>query len=697
MSRQLQALIAPRAIAIVGASGDAARLTARPQQFLQAHGFAGAVYPVNPTRQTIFGSAAFATVAEINKPVDHAYIVARRDRVREALADCAIAGVPVVSVLADGFSEAGPEGVGLERQLVADAAAAGILLLGPNSMGVVDTRSKTVLTTNAAFRAAELPTGRTAALSQSGSMIGALFSRAAATGTGFATLVSLGNEAATGVGEIGSLLLGDPDIDSFVLFLETLRRPDAVASFARAAHQAGKPIVAYVVGTSDEGRALAVSHTGALTGAADAMSAFLRAHGIFEVRTIDALLTAPAALKSLLPRVRHRPRSAAVVTTTGGGGAIFVDRIGETGTALVGPSPQTKGVLKAAGLTGGATKLVDVTLAGANSETMQGVLTSMAADTTAGVVVSVIGSSAQFEPERAVDPMIAVAAKEMPHDAAPLVGCVVPHAPEAIANLQSVGISAFQSLETCATVVDLALSSRPLASQSTAPALPEAVVDAIGSAPKGMLNEAASGDILRALGLALPQSVFLARAVSAPDKLPMPGPFVLKLVSRDLAHKTEAGAIILGLPDAASVAAAMEQMTDRITAERPDVQLDGYLVQRQMRGIGELLVGVTRDPRVGPVITIGSGGVLAEVVRDTVCRIAPLSRDDAFEAILELKCAALLRGFRDGPQADLDALAQAISQISTLASLPRVEEVEVNPILARNDGAICLDAIIRLR
>jgi len=696
MSRQLQALTAPRAIAIVGASDNATRLTARPQQFLQAHGFAGAVYPVNPTRTTILGQPAFTTVAAINKPVDHAYIVARRDRVRDALADCATAGVPVVSVLADGFSEAGPKGIALEKRLVADAAAAGILLLGPNSMGVVDTRSQTVLTTNAAFRATDLPTGRTAVLSQSGSMIGALFSRAAAIGTGFATFVSLGNEAAAGVGEVGSLLLDDAGIDSFVLFLETLRRPDVVASFARAAHQAGKPVVAYVIGTSDEGRALAVSHTGALTGAADAMSAFLRAHGIFEVRTIDALLTAPAALKTLLPRTRHRPRSAAVVTTTGGGGAIFVDRLGETGTALVGPSPQTKAILEATGLAGGATKLVDVTLAGANSETMQGVLTSMAADQTAGVVVSVIGSSAQFEPERAVDPMIAVAAKERSQDAAPLVGCVVPHAPEAIANLQRAGIPAFQSLETCATVVDLALSSRLLARQDAAPAFPASVLDVIGSAPDGMLNEAVSGDILRALELTLPQSVFLATAASVPDDLPMPGPYVLKLVSRDLAHKSEAGAITLDLPDAASIAAATEQMTDRVRAERPDVRIEGYLIQRQMRGIGELLVGATRDPRVGPVITIGAGGVLAEVVRDTVCRMAPLSQEDAFEAILELKCSALLQGFRGRPQANLDALARSISQISMLASLPRVQEVEVNPILARDDGAICLDAIIRL-
>ena len=220
-----KALLYPDAVAIVGASDSAAKLTARPQRVLEAHGYGGAIHPVNPRRETVLGRRAYASVDEIPGGVEHAYILLDADAAVAALDACASAGVRVASVLADGFAEAGPAGEARQRRLVDIARAAGMLLVGPNSMGVVETRRGFACTTNAAFKLAGAPPSGRVVLSQSGSMIGAIHSRGAAVGVGFGAFVSVGNEALAGAGELGALLVDDPAVDGFVLFLETVRRP----------------------------------------------------------------------------------------------------------------------------------------------------------------------------------------------------------------------------------------------------------------------------------------------------------------------------------------------------------------------------------------------------------------------------------------------------------------------------------------
>ena len=253
MTSLLHALTTPSTIALIGASNNPARLTARPLLFLQQHGFAGKIYPVNPTRDTVQGLKAYPSVEAIPEPVEHAYVLVGTDQVIAAVEDCARAGVKVVCVLADGFAEAGDTGRARQAQLVSIAEAAGMLLVGPNSMGVVDSRSGFTSTTNAAFKADKLQPGRLAVISQSGSLIGTLVSRGQARGVAFATLISVGNEAMVGVGEMGKTLLEDDGTDGFVLFMETIRNPQTLADFARRAYAAGKPVVAYMIGKSNEG------------------------------------------------------------------------------------------------------------------------------------------------------------------------------------------------------------------------------------------------------------------------------------------------------------------------------------------------------------------------------------------------------------------------------------------------------------
>ncbi|MGH8732465.1 MAG: CoA-binding protein, partial [Burkholderiales bacterium] len=213
------ALFAPRAVAIIGASGDAAKNTARPQRYLKKHGYAGRVYPVNPQRENIQGEKAYPRVSDVPEPVDHAYIVT--GEVEQALEDCGRRGVTVASIFSGGFADAGPDGVQRQAKLVARARELGVRLLGPNSMGVIDVPGRLALSVNAVLEMDALPAGTTSIVSQSGTMLGTLLSRGAARGLGFAKLVSVGNEADVGVGELVELLAADPDTQVILLFLET--------------------------------------------------------------------------------------------------------------------------------------------------------------------------------------------------------------------------------------------------------------------------------------------------------------------------------------------------------------------------------------------------------------------------------------------------------------------------------------------
>jgi len=686
LTPDLSALIAPKRVALIGASDNAARLTARPLRFLTAHGFGGEIVPINPRRDTVQGVPAAPTVADAGA-IDHAYILLDADPAMAALEDCARAGVRVVSMLADGFAEAGADGAKRQARAAAIARDAGIHLIGPNSTGVVHMQNGFVCTSNAAFVDTGIPHGGLSVLSQSGSMIGMLASRGTARGIGFASFVSLGNEAVTDVGRCGQMMLDDPDTDSFALFLETIRDADALEAFANKARAQSKPVVAYVLGQSDEGQQLAVSHTGAMAGASGAISAFLRDIGIAEVRIFDALLDVPGAMVRARAQT-ERPSTATVLTTTGGGGGMVLDQISARGIAVAGCGAQTRAKLGPEGVALGSGKLVDVTMAGARPDVMEAVVSSLLEDPETGVLVAAIGSSAQYNPELTVEPLVkALAAAPSGH--APLVVMPLPHAPETMALLAQQGIPAFASVESCAEGVAAILAPKA-AARAKAQALPASVANMLDTAPEGVMDEVAAGEVFAALGVGQPRQV-----VFAPDQpggpLDLTFPVVAKLVSPDLPHKTEAGAIRLNLRDQAEVETAVQQM---LSAAPCPVR--AVLVQEMATGLGEALIGLTRDPRVGPLVTLSAGGVLAEVLGDAVVRPAPVSLDAAREMVSEIKSFAPLRGYRGAQPGDLDALADLVVQVSALAQHDRVQEAEVNPVLIRADGVLRLDALIRI-
>jgi acyl-CoA synthetase (NDP forming) len=648
------ALFEPQRIALIGASTDAGRLTARAQVYLRRHGYTGAVFPVNPRAPEVLGEPAYASLDDVPGPIDLAYVLVGTAQVEAAIADCVRKQVPVACVLADGFAEAGPQGVALQERMLAAARAGGMRLLGPNSMGIINIPAATACSVNAALEAETLPAGRWSLVSQSGSVMGTLLSRAAARGFGLAKLIGTGNEADLSAGEIALMLADDPATDASLLFLETIRRPELYEAAARRAHALGKPIVAYKLGRSEQGAALATTHTGALAGSDAASDAFFRAIGIVRVDMLETLLELPPLLLGSQPITRPR-RAVHVVTTTGGGGAMVVDRLGTLGISTA--------------------RMVDTTLAGARREDVALALTAARNADDADLAIAVIGSSAQFRPQDAVAGVLAATGPRK------LAAFLLPQADASLRLLAGAGIAAFRTPESCADGVRSYLDWRA----PRPPVDPGELSDA-AAALAHAADEPGARAVFASLGLE-------DRAVRVGDgTLPaLEYPVALKAVSAQIAHKTEAGAVALNIADAAALRAAMAEMSGRLGR-----QITGFIAQPMVRGVAEAILGYRRDPLVGPVVALGAGGVLAEIYRDLVLRVAPVGVAEAMEMVQEVRGLAAARGFRGLPRGDLNALATAVANFSRLAGLVEVAEAEINPliVLREGQGVVMADALL---
>ena len=691
-ARLAQALLRPRAVALVGASGDAKKNTSRPQRYLAKHGYAGTVYPVNPTRKEILGAQAWPDIASLPCPVDNAFIMLPAEAAIDAVAECGKAGIPVATLLADGFAEAGADGAALQARLIETARAGGVRLLGPNSIGIVNPPMGLTLTANAALEAETLPKGRFGVVSHSGSLLGMLLSRGAAHGLGFAGMISLGNEADIGLAEAIDALTEDRDTDAILLYLETVRDPAATAAALRGAYDAGKPVIAFKLGRSEAGQALTVSHTGAIAGSDAMTGAFLRDNGAIRVDMAETLIEAPMLAVGRRPSAQGR---VAVMSTTGGGGAMVVDRLGLMGVDLVAPPQALIDRLAAQGIAIGDGLLTDLTLAGTKREVYSAVLTALLNSDHCDAVVAVVGTSAQFQPQHAVQPILDASPAPKP-----LAVFLTPQADESLRLLAAAGIAAFRTPESCADAVRALVEWRAPRPRPDAPPAGLAEANRLLAAARGPMSEAEAGAVFAALGVGGPTSQTIADP-DAPGALAatIGYPVAAKLLSPDIAHKTEAGGVALGIESDAALAAAWAGMRARVAAAHPDARIDGLLLQRMEKGLAEVLVGYRRDPQAGPAVVLGMGGVLAEIYADAAIRLAPVTPDEARAMIDEVRGLALLRGYRNLPEGDLTALAEAVAAVSWLAVAETpVAEAEINPLIVKTAGAgvVAVDGLIRL-
>src|SRR5215470_10281642 len=683
--RLRQALFSPRSVALIGQSNDPGKTAGRPLKFLRQAGYAGRVYPINARRREVLGERAWSSLEALPEVPEHAYVVTPIDGAVEAIEACGRAGVAVATVLTDGFAEVGEAGRTREVRLREIVKATGMRIVGPSSLGIVNLRNGTLITANAAFDEPDLPTGRIFAASHSGGMIGTLLSRGKACGIGFAGLVSVGNEVDVSLGEICDAILDDPDIDGYLLFLETLRHADRLRAFAQRAAAAGKPILAYKLGRSAQARELAVTHTGALAGEDDVADAFFRDCGIARVETLSALIEGLPLLARVPARRERRNPCAAVVTTTAGGAAMVVDPLAGRGVNVDAPSEATYARFEAAGIKVSRSRLIDLTLAGARYDVMKAALDILTTAPEFDLVVIVVGSSARFYPELAVQPIIDSAGSDKP-----IAVFLVPEAPRARAALGKAGIANFYTPEACADAVAAVLARRT--PRLSSPPL-RLRGGGQGDDRGRTLDELEGYALLDRLGIPRAPAVALDANIAEAPTLPFGYPVVLKALSSAITHKSDVGGVTLGIADATALGAAVAAMRTRLP------ELRRVLVQPMIAGVGEVLIGYRVDPDVGPLVLVAAGGIYTEIYRDRSLRLAAVDTETACEMIAEVRALKLLTGYRGKPAGDIDALAQAIAALSRLTSDPDVVEAEVNPLIVSPQGAgvVAVDAVVTMR
>ena len=682
-----EALFHPRGIALIGASADPAKNNSRAQRVLQKSGYAGRILPVNPGRAEIFGLPAFPDIRAVPEPVDHAFLMVPAAAVPEAIAGCVEKGVRVATVYSAGFAELGAEGRALQERIVAIAREGGLRLIGPNCLGLVNVTDRIPITNNAAVEAEALAPGGLSMVSQSGSMMGALLSRAGARGLGFAKIVSVGNECDLGVGEIAGMMVEDEATRAVLLFLETLRDAPALARAARRAHELGKPVIAYKLGRSDVGRRIAVSHTGAMVGADELADTFFRENGILRVDTLEGLAELP---RLVIGRRPPKGRRVSVLTGTGGGAAMVVDRLGSLGVEVVPPPPAMREALAAEGIELSDSPLIDLPMGGGKGQYTR-VLREIVASDHCDAVVAVLGSTARLRPTQVNENILSV------YDGSkPLGVFCAPQADAALGILDEANVAGFRTPETCADALHAFLTWRgPRPVPDVAEGEWRAAAQCLGGFGARRLNEAEACAVFAELGIEGPGS----RIVATPEEAGgMQGPAAVKLLSPDIPHKTEAGLVRLDVTGEATIRAAVAELLDKAAREHPSARIEGVLVAPMQRGLAEVILGFRRDPEVGPVVMLGMGGVLAELKRSFCVRLAPASLETAREMIAALPELRMLQGFRNLPRGDVEALARAIRALSLLACLPpeAVSEAEINPLIIRAEGqgAVAVDGLI---
>ena len=698
----------PRGVAVVGASRAPASIGYRLLEGVISSGFVGQIYPINPKAEQLLGLRAYPSVRDVPGPVDLALIAVPQPLVSAVVEDCAAKGVRALVLITAGFAEVGTAGRLLQDQLAAQVRGHGMRMIGPNCMGIINADPAVRL--NGTFAPVFPPPGRVAMSSQSGALGLAVLAAAKRLGLGFSTFVSVGNKADVSSNDLLQYWEEDPATDVILLYLESFGNP---RRFARIARRVGrrKPVVVLKSGRTKAGGRAAGSHTAALAVSDTAVDALFRQTGVIRAETLEEMFDLALALGSQpLPRGKR----VAVVTNAGGPGILCADTCEAGGLVL----PELSLALKtklAEFLPGaaGMSNPVDM-IASATPEqyrrTLAAVLASGEVDAVIVMHISV-GLSGMAEITTAVGHAVAEARAAGNTDC-PVLACWM--AQETTRAQQELGgeqIPTFVFPEAAARALCKAASyaewrRQPLGvipdfEDLDLPMARSVCRNALTERGVGWLSAVETRAVLSAMKLPLPAGGVARTADEAAELAERAGfPVAVKLASRTIVHKTEAGGVLLNLPDAAAVRAAFLALEDRLRQLGQLAAMDGVVVQPMVSGGVEVMAGVTQDPLFGPLIAFGLGGIHVEILADVCFRVTPLTDHDAAEMIQSIRGSRLLDGYRGHPPADRAALVDLLLRISRLVEeIPEINELDLNPIfaLAPGEGCRIVDARIHVR
>ena len=688
MTHPLDPLFRPRSLAIIGASSDPTRIGGRPVRFTK-YGFKGPIVPINPNQKEIQGLTAYASIKDAPGEIDQAIIAVPAKAAMQAADDCIAKGVKAAVMFSSGFAETGAEGRAMQAELARRCAAGGMKLVGPNSLGMLNTRIGLYSTFSSYFDPLWPRIGPVGIVSQSGAFGTYFLAIAAERGLGFSHCVATGNEADVDVAECVDWLAGDPDTQVIMIYLEGCRDGARLrAALARAAANK-KPVVAMKVGVSEQGVAAVASHTGSLVGSDAVFDAVFGEYNVHRARSIDELVdVAYACSGGVFPKT---PR-VGVVTISGGVGIQMADAAAELDLELPRmPDAAQQKILAMVPFAGPANP-VDATAQVINDWSMFTRILDLVADE--GNVDSVISFLAHTGTSPGVMEKLKPALQAVRERFTDRVFMLCARLPREMAD-EFFGIGFLVFEDPTRAIAAVAALSR-LARGFAKPRETTARIEEAKALPAGPINEADAKRLLGEAGIPFaPERVAHTREAAIAVATAIGFPVVLKVLSPDIAHKSEAGGVVLGLRSAGQVGPACEQMMARVRQHSPQARIEGTLVARMIEGGVETVIGTKRDPMFGPVVLFGLGGVYVEVLKDVTLRLAPVDHPTALEMIRGIKGFPLLTGARGKPPADLDALADALTALSRFAAAhPEVTSAEINPFIALPQGGVAVDALI---
>ncbi len=692
--RDLSPLLRPRSIAMIGASSDPARGNGRTLRYLIQGGFGGPLFPVNPRRGEIQGQRCWPSIGALPQAVDTAIVALPTEAVAQALRECAAAGARSAIVFAGGYAEMGEAGRQAQAEITRIARVAGMLLLGPNSLGAYDARTRSFMTFSSMFEEGFAEGGHLGMVTQSGGWGSQARRLAAERGLSILQWVSTGNEADLTVAEVLHAMTQDDQIQVILLYLEGVRDGARLRAALEAARLQRKPVVAIKVGRTAAGQQAAASHTASLAGEDDAFNALCARYGVHRADSIEELLdVAYAALHGIAHGRLPRGPGTAILSPSGGFAVHMTDQAERLGLQLVPTPPDTRRLIEQLVPNAAAGNPVDVTGAVLNrlpdfGRALDLLLQSGTYDG-ADIFVGMAGSAPGLRDQW----VAALADAAQAHPGKWLaVSVLAPR--DTLQRYEAAGYAVFEDtsrlMNAHGALVQMHRAQARAASEPPSP-IPAGRFESA-------VSEAAAKRVLGPLGIATPSEVVCASAqAAAREALSFEGPLAVKVVSPDIAHKTEVGGVRLGLCGPAAVAAAVDEMAQQVAGHCPTARIEGWLLTEMAPEGVDCLVGLRHDPALGPVVVFGAGGVMTEWLQDVALRLAPVTPAEAREMVAETKIARLLRGYRGAPAADLDALARAISHVSRW--VPEAGppcDLELNPlrVLPAGRGVLALDALV---
>lgn len=698
-SENLSALLAPRTVAVIGASPRSGSMGHQVFSNLIDYGFTGRAYPVHPSALSVCSVRAYPTVADVPEQVELAIIVIPREHVLQAIDDCGGAGVRALVIITAGFREVGGDGVALEEQLMERVRRYGMRLIGPNCMGIIN--AAPAVSMNATFAPMMPPWGDAGFVSQSGALGLSVLDYAREYGIGISQFVSIGNSPDVSVTDLLEQWEHDPAVHVILMYVENFGDPRRFLETASRITK-HKPIIVVKSGRSLAGARAASSHTGALAANDISVDALLTQAGVLRAGSMEELFDMAIGFGV---RARPRSRRTAVLTNAGGPGILAADALELEGLVLAELSPATVDALRPlfpaeASIRNPLDMIASATPAGYKSA-----LTTLLADPGIDAIVPIFVPPFGVKAEDVAEAIVS-AAKTSPEK--PMLAVLMGREglPQGRAELHAAGIPAYIFPESAARAL-LALNrqqeweARPVADAIRLPVNRDAarqILDEAINAGREQLTQQESLLLLDAYGVVIAPVCLVTDAGDLESAAEEVGyPLVMKLESPDITHKTEVGGVRVGIANASDLREAYSEMLSNVRRAAPTARVEGVLLQRLVSDGRETIVGISRDPRFGALLMFGLGGIFVETLQDVIFRLPPVDEMQARDMVRGIRGARVLRAHRGALAADEAALVDAICRVGQLADdFPEIVELDINPLLALPVGATAVDARVRL-